>query len=191
MRRLAVFSAADGEAVLTVDWRDVMPGINVTQALVLPDGIVVAGDNGSVSLLTHELKVLWTKFPKGAKNNSDAHIELLGSPGGNMVAVATYFIPAAPVSPLHVSMEVQLTVFDENGNGLVTHGGFKRLINRITFGLCTGNHGRVLGQLPDRFPSPLLQTYLLPPSVPGLVRQISSRTCSLSRQDPGCSGLCK
>lgn len=126
IRRFAIFSVADGEAALAANWRDLMPEINVEQALVLPDRIVVAGSNGSVSLLDRELKVLWTRFPKGAKDNVDATVRLLGTPAGNMVAVSTRFAPYLPRSPVWAAT-MQLTVFDANGNTVLNHGNLEQV----------------------------------------------------------------
>jgi hypothetical protein len=144
IRRLAIFSAADGEKVLMADWREVFPNINATQALVFREGIVVAGDNGSVSLLNHELDILWTEFPKGAKNNANARLQLLESSGAKRVAVATRFTPVI-LSPLDTEdSQIQLTVFDGNGNTLVTHGGLREPIDCIISGkvIATAKTGR-------------------------------------------------
>lgn len=126
IRQVVIFSAAGGDAVLTVNCRDLMPEIKVKQALVLPDRIVITGSNGSVSLLDRELKVVWTRFPKGAKNNQDATVRVLGAPGGNMIAVITRFAPFLPKSPVWEAT-VQVTVFDADGSMVLNHGNLKEV----------------------------------------------------------------
>lgn len=114
--RLFVVCAETGEPVLTVDWSKVLPGTEISQARVSAKGIVAIGNNGSVSLLTHEPKVLWTQFPKGAKYTNTS-VYSLNPFDGNIVAVEAYF-----------DQSCQLTVFDGNGNTLVNHKGLRTVV---------------------------------------------------------------
>jgi hypothetical protein len=114
--RLFVVCAETGEPVLTVDWPKVLPRTEISQVRVSAKGIVAIGNNGSVSLLTNEPRVLWTQFPKGTKN-TDTSVYSLNPFDGNIVAVEAYF-----------GQSCQLTVFDGNGNTLVNHKGLRTVV---------------------------------------------------------------
>lgn len=107
LSRLVSLDAADGSDVFSIDLRKAPP--KTRWATLWNREAAAVGSDNTISLLTRDGNALWTKAPKGARDNQSVSLTVLAAYDSDLLTVETNL--GGP----RCTPRIEVTVFDKDG----------------------------------------------------------------------------